>query len=99
MPSSLFPSGHDGVLWSLVTPYAEAHHNPWLYAVPVVVNIARITNPDGHRASGIVGGAFLGYLTARLTNASFPKRDWGVMFLGDGGAVYKKFCEPAISRG
>jgi membrane-associated phospholipid phosphatase len=89
--TSSFPSGHTAVIWSLVTPYAQAYHNPWLYAIPITASLARITTPDGHWASDVVGGAVLGYLTADLTNEYFPKTDFGVIFFGDGVELTDKF--------
>ena len=89
--TSSFPSGHGAVIWSLVTPYAQIYHDPWLYAIPITASLARITTPDGHWASDVVGAGFLGYLTADLTNKYFPKSDFGVMFFGDGIAVSKQF--------
>lgn len=89
--TSSFPSGHGAVIWSLVTPYAQIYHNPWLYAIPVTASLARLTTPDGHWASDVVGAGFLGYLTADLTEKYFPKTDFGVMFFGDGVSVYGRF--------
>lgn len=82
--TSSFPSGHTLLAFALITPYAEIYHQPILYAIPVAVGIGRIMSPDGHWASDVVGGAFLGWLTADLTRRFFPDSDYGMMIFGDG---------------
>jgi hypothetical protein len=82
--TSSFPSGHTLLAFALITPYAEIYHQPILYAIPVAVGIGRIMSPDGHWASDVVGGAFLGWLTADLTRRYFPDSDYGMMIFGDG---------------
>jgi membrane-associated phospholipid phosphatase len=82
--TSSFPSGHTILAFAVVTPYAELYHAPWLYAIPVAVGIGRIASPDGHWASDVVGGGFLGWLTADLTRRYFPNSDFGLMLFGDG---------------
>jgi membrane-associated phospholipid phosphatase len=82
--TSSFPSGHTLLAFALITPYAELYHQPILYAIPVAVGIGRVVSPDGHWASDVVGGAFLGWLTADLTRRFFPDSDYGMMIFGDG---------------
>jgi len=82
--TSSFPSGHTLLAFALITPYAELYHAPWLYAIPVAVGVGRIASPDGHWASDVVGGGFLGWLTADLTRRYFPDSDYGLMIFGDG---------------
>jgi membrane-associated phospholipid phosphatase len=82
--TSSFPSGHTALAFALITPYAEIYHAPWLYAIPVAVGLGRIAAVDGHWASDVVGGAFLGWLTADLTRRLFPNSDYGLMIFGDG---------------
>jgi len=83
-PTSSFPSGHTALAFALITPYAELYHEPLLYAIPVAVGLGRITAQDGHWASDVVGGGFIGWLSADLTRRFFPQSDFGVMIVGDG---------------
>jgi membrane-associated phospholipid phosphatase len=83
-PTSSFPSGHTALAFALVTPYAEIYHDPWLYAIPVAVGAGRVAAVDGHWLSDVVGGGFIGWLTADLTRRYFPNSDFGLMFFGDG---------------
>jgi membrane-associated phospholipid phosphatase len=83
-PTSAFPSGHTALAFALVTPYAEIYHQPWLYAIPVAVGVGRIAAVDGHWLSDVVGGGFVGWLTADLTRRYFPNSDYGLMIFGDG---------------
>jgi len=82
--TSSFPSGHTLLAFAVVTPYAELYHQPWLYAIPVAVGVGRVISPDGHWASDVVAGGFLGWLTADLTRRYFPNSDYGLMIFGDG---------------
>jgi membrane-associated phospholipid phosphatase len=82
--TSSFPSGHTALAFALITPYAELYHAPILYAIPVAVGLGRIAAVDGHWASDVVGGGFIGWLTADLTRRFFPNSDYGLMFFGDG---------------
>jgi membrane-associated phospholipid phosphatase len=86
-PTSSFPSGHTALAMALVTPYAELYHEPILYAIPVAVGVGRIAAIDGHWASDVVGGAFIGWLTADLTRRLFPDSDYGLMLFGDGQSM------------
>lgn len=86
-----FPSGHTAVAFAIITPYAQIYHQPWLYAIPITVGLARIAAVDGHWASDVVAGGFLGWLTADLTLRYFPDSDFGIMLFGDGVGVYKRF--------
>lgn len=85
--TSSFPSGHTLLAFALITPYAELYHAPALYAIPVAVAIGRIVSPDGHWASDVVGGGFLGWLTADLTRRYFPNSDYGMIIFGDGQSM------------
>ncbi len=85
--TSSFPSGHTALVFALVTPYAEIYHAPILYTIPVVVGLARVAAQDGHWASDVVGGGFLGWLTADVTRRLFPQSDYGLMILGDGKSM------------
>jgi len=86
-----FPSGHTAVAFSIITPYAEIYHQPWLYTIPMVVGLSRIVAVDGHWASDVVAGGFLGWLTADLTRRLFPDSDFGVMLFGDRLEMHKAF--------
>ena len=90
-PTASFPSGHTAVAFSLITPYAQIYHQPWLYTIPFAVGISRILAQDGHWASDVVAGGFIGWLTADLTNRYFAKSDYGFMIFGDGVGFYGKF--------
>ena len=85
--TSSFPSGHTALAFALVTPYAELYHAPALYAIPVAVGLARVAAVDGHWASDVVGGGFIGWLTADLTRRFFPDSDYGLMVFGDGQSM------------
>lgn len=85
--TSSFPSGHTALAFALITPYAELYHAPALYAIPVAVGIARIAAVDGHWASDVVGGGFIGWLTADITRRLFPQSDYGLMIFGDGQSM------------
>jgi membrane-associated phospholipid phosphatase len=82
-----FPSGHTALTFALVTPYAEIYHAPILYVIPVAVGLGRIAAVDGHWASDVVGGGFIGWLTADLTRRYFPDSDFGLMLFGDGHSM------------
>ena len=82
--TSSFPSGHTALAFAVVTPYAELYHQPWLYAIPVAVGLGRIVAVDGPWASDVVGGGFVGWLTADLTRRFFPDSDYGLILFGDG---------------
>lgn len=82
--TSSFPSGHTALAFALITPYAELYHAPALYLLPISVGVERIIATDGHWTSDVVGGAFLGWLTADMTRRFFPNSDYGVMLFGDG---------------
>jgi membrane-associated phospholipid phosphatase len=82
--TSSFPSGHTALAFALITPYAELYHAPILYTIPAVVGLGRIAAIDGHWASDVVGGGFIGWLTADLTRRFFPNSDYGLMIFADG---------------
>ncbi len=82
--TSSFPSGHTALAFALITPYAELYHAPILYAIPVAVGLGRVAAVDGHWASDVVGGGFIGWLTADITRRFFPNSDYGMMLFGDG---------------
>ncbi|MDD2748549.1 MAG: phosphatase PAP2 family protein [Acidithiobacillus sp.] len=86
-----FPSGHTAIAFALITPYAQNYHLPWLYSLPVLVGISRIIAVNGHWASDVVAGGFVGWLTADLTNRLFPNSNYGFMLFGDGVGFYGKF--------
>ncbi len=86
-----FPSGHTAIAFAVITPYAQNYHLPWLYALPMLVGVSRIVAVDGHWASDVVAGGFLGWLTADLTNRLFPNSDYGFMIFGDGVGFHGKF--------
>lgn len=90
-PTSSFPSGHTALAFALITPYAELYHAPALYAIPVAVGLGRIAAEDGHWTSDVVGGAFIGWLTADLTRRLFPNSDYGMMIFGDGQSMMVGF--------
>lgn len=85
--TSSFPSGHTALAAALVTPYAELYHAPYLYVIPVAVGLGRIAAVDGHWASDVVGGGFIGWLTADLTRRFFPNSDYGLMVFGTGQSM------------
>jgi membrane-associated phospholipid phosphatase len=90
-PTASFPSGHTAIAFAVITPYAQIYHQPWLYTIPFAVGITRILAQDGHWASDVVAGGFIGWLTADLTNRYFAKSDYGFMIFGDGVGFYGKF--------
>jgi membrane-associated phospholipid phosphatase len=90
-PTASFPSGHTAIAFAVITPYAQIYHQPWLYTIPFAVGITRILAQDGHWASDVVAGGFVGWLTADLTNRYFAKSDYGFMIFGDGVGFYGKF--------
>jgi membrane-associated phospholipid phosphatase len=62
-PTASFPSGHTAVAFSIITPYAQIYHQPWLYTIPFAVGISRILAQDGHWASDVaewLGTSFTG---------------------------------------
>jgi hypothetical protein len=85
--TSSFPSGHTALAFALVTPYAEIYHAPILYTIPVLVGLGRVAAQDGHWTSDVVGGGFVGWLTADLTRRFFPNSDYGLMVFGDGQSM------------
>ena len=85
--TSSFPSGHTALAFALITPYAELYHAPVLYAIPVMVGLGRVAAVDGHWASDVVGGGFIGWLTADITRRFFPDSDYGLMIFGDGQSM------------
>lgn len=89
--TSSFPSGHTAIAFALVTPYAQNYHLPWLYTLPILVGVSRIIAVNGHWASDVVAGGFVGWLTADLTNRLFPDNNYGFMIFGDGVGFYGKF--------
>ena len=90
-PTASFPSGHTAIAFAVITPYAQNYHMPWLYTLPVLVGVSRIIAVDGHWASDVVAGGFLGWLTADLTNRLFPNSDYGFMIFGDGVEFHGAF--------
>lgn len=86
-----FPSGHTAIAFALITPYAQNYHLPWLYALPVLVGASRIIAVNGHWASDVVAGGFIGWLTADLSNRLFPNSDYGFMIFGDGVSFHGSF--------
>lgn len=55
-----FPSGHTILAWAVTTPFAEEYNAPWLYAAPLVTNLARVGSRN-HWVSDTVVGSLLGY--------------------------------------
>lgn len=55
-----FPSGHSMIVWAMVTPFAEAYDEPWLYGVAGLTNLARVGSRN-HWVSDTVAGSLLGY--------------------------------------
>jgi membrane-associated phospholipid phosphatase len=85
--TSSFPSGNTMLAFALMTPYAEIYHAPILYAIPVLAGVPRIAAQDRHWASDVVGGGFIGWLTADITRRLFPQSDYGLMIFGDGQSM------------
>lgn len=74
-----FPSGHTIIVWSMVTPFAEEYHAPWLYGVAAITNLARVGSRN-HWFSDTVASSFLGYgigkifwESSREQNSNYPK--------------------------
>ncbi len=55
-----FPSGHAIAAWSVLTPFAEEYHMPWLYGLGVITDLSRVGSRM-HWVSDTVAGSFLGY--------------------------------------
>jgi len=58
--NSSFPSGHMGVAFAAVTPFAQQYDAPWLYAVAGMTAFGRIQQRQ-HFVSDTVAGALIGY--------------------------------------
>lgn len=55
-----FPSGDATVAWSMITPYAVYYNAPYLYAIPVAVDLERVYRNE-HWVSDTVMGSFIGF--------------------------------------
>jgi membrane-associated phospholipid phosphatase len=60
-----FPSNHVAVAFALVTPFAQQHNMPWLYAVAAASTFGRVQTRD-HWVSDTLAGAFMGYAIGSL---------------------------------
>lgn len=60
-----FASNHVAVAFALVTPFAQQHDMPWLYAVAAATAYGRVQKRD-HWVSDTVAGAFMGYAIGSL---------------------------------
>ncbi len=74
-----FPSGHTMIVWSMLTPFAEEYHEPWLYGVAAITNFARVGSRK-HWVSDTVAASLLGYgvgkifwESARESSNDYPK--------------------------
>ena len=74
-----FPSGHSIVAWSVLTPFAEEYHMPWLYGVAALTNLSRVGSRN-HWVSDTVAGSFLGY--------GIGKYFWEASKMNDGPHVF-----------
>ncbi len=54
------PSGHMGLAFALVTPFAQQYDAPWLYALAGATAFGRIQQRQ-HFASDVVAGSLIGY--------------------------------------
>lgn len=55
-----FPSGDATVAWSMITPFAVYYNAPYLYALPVAVDLERVYK-NKHWVSDTVMGSFIGF--------------------------------------
>ena len=62
---SSFASGHVGVAFALVTPFAQQHDMPWLYGLAAATALGRVQKRE-HWLSDTVAGAFMGYAIGSL---------------------------------
>lgn len=60
-----FASNHVAVAFALVTPFAQQHDMPWLYAVAAASSFGRVQKRE-HWVSDTVAGAFMGYAIGSL---------------------------------
>jgi membrane-associated phospholipid phosphatase len=62
---SSFASNHMALAFALVTPFAQANDNPWLYALAASTAIGRVQSRE-HWLSDTVAGSLMGYAIGSL---------------------------------
>lgn len=75
-----WPSMHTTVMWAVITPYAKAYDEPWLYGVAAVTNVARVAGRD-HWFSDTVAGSLMGYAIGNFMWESHQSNDHGVEWM------------------
>ncbi len=85
------PSGHAIIAFVVITLYAQNSHLPYLYVLPILVGVSRLVAVDGHWASDVVAGGFIGWPTADLTNRLFPNSNYGPRIFRDGVEFHGSF--------
>jgi membrane-associated phospholipid phosphatase len=63
---SSFASNHMALAFALVTPFAQAYDNPWLYGLAATTLVGRIQSRE-HWLSDTMAGSLLGYAIGSLT--------------------------------
>ena len=79
-----FPSGHAIAAWSVLTPFAEEYHMPWLYGLGVITDLSRVGSRN-HWVSDTVAGSFLGYGIGKFFWESSKLKDGPHVFISPYG--------------
>jgi hypothetical protein len=57
---SSLPSNHAAMAWAVLTPYAQAYGQDWLYGLAALTSVGRVMGRE-HWVSDVVAGSLLGY--------------------------------------